>query len=454
MKKYELQPTRDNLIKTLCNDTLNRNKDLVYFYKILMNQEESCTIALDGKWGSGKTFFVRQSEIIIDSCNPQSSIEMELRERVLKNLRLSDKRAAFESSIISVYYDAWVNDNDTEPIFSLIYEITKQISIDFSISENNLFKLAASILSAISGYNLNGILETLNSVDPFSLFKKQKNIESDIQSFFTELLAERGNRLVVFIDELDRCKPSFAVHLLEQLKHYISDERITFVFSINLEQLQHTIKHYYGIDFDSCRYLDRFFDFRVSIPSVDIEDLYNDLGINDQYYIDIIIRRVIKIFNLELREISKFYSQIRAAIKKYLDGNRVIDTTFADGEGRNFIFLCIVPLLIGLKIADNTKYYEFISGQNSEPLVRLLSMERDFRPLNIMKNSNESFESLPECIHISKEELVNRVYNAIFVHEYTSMGEVITLGECQFSMESKLFAIKVSSMMSNFADLS
>lgn len=110
--------------------------------------------------------------------------------------------------------------------------------------------------------------------------------------------------------------------------------------------------------------------------------------------------------------------------------------------------------MIGLKIADNTKYYEFISGQNSEPLVRLLSMERDFRPLNIMKNSNESFESLPECIHISKEELVNRVYNAIFVHEYTSMGEIITLGECQFSMESKLFAIKVSSMMSNFADLS
>lgn len=454
MKKYELQPTRENLIKTLCNDTLNRNKDLVYFYKILTNQEQSCTIALDGKWGSGKTFFVRQSDIIIDACNPQSCIDTELRATILTKLSLSDNNEGGKNSIISVYYDAWVNDNDTEPIFSLIYEITKQISIDFSISENNLFKFAASILSAISGYNLNGILETLNSVDPFTLFKKQKNIESDIQSFFTELLAERGNRLVVFIDELDRCKPSFAVHLLEQLKHYISDERITFVFSVNIEQLQHTIKHYYGINFDSGRYLDRFFDLRVSIPSVDIEDLYNDLGINNQYYIDIIIRRVIKIFNLELREISKFYSQIRVAIKKYLDGNIVIDTTFADGKGRNFIFLCIVPLLIGLKIADNTKYYEFISGQNSEPLVRLLSMEREFRPFDIMKNSNESFESLPESIHITTEELVNRVYDAIFVHAYTSVGEVITLGECQFSMESKLFAIKVSSMMSNFADLS
>ena len=111
-------------------------------------------------------------------------------------------------------------------------------------------------------------------------------------------------------------------------------------------------------------------------------------------------------------------------------------------------------MLIGLKIADNTKYYEFISGQNSEPLVRLLSMERDFRPFDIMKNSNESFEILPESIHITTEELVNRVYDAIFVHAYTSVGDVITLGECQFSMESKLFAIKVSSMMSNFTDLS
>lgn len=454
MKKYELQPTRENLIKTLCNDTLNRNKDLVYFYNILTNQEQSCTIALDGKWGSGKTFFVRQSDIIIDACNPQSCIDTELRETILTKLSLSDNNEKGENSIISVYYDAWVNDNDTEPIFSLIYEITKQICIDFSISENNLFKLAGNILSAISGYNLNEILKTLNSVDPFTLFKKQKNIESDIQLFFTELLAERGNRLVIFIDELDRCKPSFAVHLLEQLKHYISDERITYVFSVNLEQLQHTIKHYYGINFDSGRYLDRFFDLRVSIPSVDMEDLYNDLGINDQYYIDIIIRRVIKILNLELREISKFYSQIRVAIKKYLDGYIVIDTTFADGKGRNFIFLCIVPLLIGLKIVDNSKYYEFISGHNSEPLVRLLLMEREFRPFNIMKNSNESFESLPACIHITIEELVNRVYNAIFVHEYTSVGEIITLGECQFSMESKLFAIKVSSMMSNFADLS
>ncbi len=87
-----------------------------------------------------------------------------------------------------------------------------------------------------------------------------------MSEFFTEILCERGNRLVIFIDELDRCKPTYAIKLLEQIKHYMMDDRITFVFSVNLEQLQHTIKCYYGADFDASRYLDRFFDFRIDWP--------------------------------------------------------------------------------------------------------------------------------------------------------------------------------------------
>lgn len=64
--------------------------------------------------------------------------------------------------------------------------------------------------------------------------------------------------MIIFIDELDRCKPSFAVHLLEQIKHYLYDERIIFVLSVNQEELQYTIKHFYGNEFDASRYLDRF----------------------------------------------------------------------------------------------------------------------------------------------------------------------------------------------------
>ena len=83
------------------------------------------------------------------------------------------------------------------------------------------------------------------------------------------------------MDELDRCRPSYAVRLLERIEHYFINDRITFVFSVNLEQLQHTIKNFYGNDFDACRYLDRFFDLRLSLPPINTTKYYNYLNLSN-----------------------------------------------------------------------------------------------------------------------------------------------------------------------------
>ena len=282
MKKYEMLPTEENIIETLYNDPINRNKDIVYFYNILQAQESASAIAIDGRWGSGKTFFVRQTKMVINALNPSSTIDEETKAKATVRLLFSKNDEENENYSIAVYYDAWENDNDTEPVLSLIYEITKQLSVDFSLSDISVVKTAGAIIEAISGHNINGIKDALTSEDPFKKFKEEKDVEQKIKDFFASILVERGNRLIIFIDELDRCKPTFAVHLLEQIKHYIFDDRITFVFSINLEQLQHTIKQYYGADFDSCRYLDRFFDLRISMPPANMEKFYSEIGLESR----------------------------------------------------------------------------------------------------------------------------------------------------------------------------
>ena len=129
---------------------------------------------------------------------------------------------------------------------------------------------------------------------------------------------------MIFIDELDRCNPSFAVQLLEQVKHYLVDERITFVFSVNLNQLQHTIKHHYGTEFDACRYLDRFFDLRIALPPADINSFYEELGFSSIHYVDEVMKRIIKMYNFELREITKFYLQVKTAIFKPIQNSKII----------------------------------------------------------------------------------------------------------------------------------
>ena len=309
MKKYEMLPTEENIIETLYNDPINRNKDIVYFYNILQAQESASAIAIDGRWGSGKTFFVRQTKMVINALNPSSTIDEETKAKATVRLLFSKNDEENENYSIAVYYDAWENDNDTEPVLSLIYEITKQLSVDFSLSDISVVKTAGAIIEAISGHNINGIKDALTSEDPFKKFKEEKDVEQKIKDFFASILVERGNRLIIFIDELDRCKPTFAVHLLEQIKHYIFDDRITFVFSINLEQLQHTIKQYYGADFDSCRYLDRFFDLRISMPPANMEKFYSEIGLESRYYVDIVTKRIINMYNFELREITRLKLQ-------------------------------------------------------------------------------------------------------------------------------------------------
>lgn len=76
-----------------------------------------------------------------------------------------------------------------------------------------------------------------------------------------------GDKLLfVLVDELDRCRPSYAVSLLERVKHLFDADNLVFVFCTNSDQLQHSVKGAYGSDFDGYRYLKRFFERTYVLP--------------------------------------------------------------------------------------------------------------------------------------------------------------------------------------------
>ena len=105
-------------------------------------------------------------------------------------------------------------------------------------------------------------------MDILSAVKTEEDIKECVRDVFNDIIVEEAEKLVVFVDELDRCKPSFAIEMLERIKHYFDDERIIFVVSLNKEQLIHTISNYYGSEFDATRYLNRFFDVSINLPEI------------------------------------------------------------------------------------------------------------------------------------------------------------------------------------------
>ena len=455
MNSFELIPTEENLIHTLNKDLLKRNKDLVRFYDLLLAQEGTSSIAIDGRWGSGKTFFVKQSMLLINAKNPMSDMDDEKKASIVYAIPFPEKSEDVpENYNVAVYYDAWENDNDTDPVLSLVYEIIKQLVINYDFDDNgNIFKLAGSVLEAFTGRNINSIIENLKSENPLTNIREEKDLHEDIKNFFTELLVERGNRLVIFIDELDRCKPSYAVHLLERIKHYLCDERITFVFSVNLGELQHTIKHYYGNTFDACRYLDRFFDMRLSLPPADKTAFYREMGLDSGYILEKVSRKVIDTYNMELREATRFYRQVKTAAYEPTHDSRKWDFGFSDGKGKKLLLMYITPILVGLKIVDISLYNDFVNGKNSKPLMDIYK-ESDLEDwlCSGLLNRDEAFEEIEGKTLVTVEQKLQSLYEAIFVTEYTNGVYHTMIGDYEFDSNSKHFVRSIESMLSVYAD--
>ncbi len=75
--------------------------------------------------------------------------------------------------------------------------------------------------------------------------------------------------LVVFVDELDRCRPDFAIKLIEVVKHLFDVPGVCFVVSTNMKQLSESVRAVYGGGFDAAHYLQRFFDLTYHLPPPD-----------------------------------------------------------------------------------------------------------------------------------------------------------------------------------------
>ena len=454
MKALDLLATEENIYTTFIDDAIGRDADVFSFVSFLNSLDSGNVIALNARWGEGKTFFVKQTKLVLEAFNPYYE-NIEHREEIKKTWEKLRKKQEIEiQPFVTVYYDAWMNDNDEDPVLSLVLAILQEIDGLTSLeNERGILDLAGNVLDCFTGRTVKGVLDSLRGTPPLENIKKAKDLESKIAAFFESILPERGNRMVVFIDELDRCKPSYAVQLLERIKHYLYDDRITFVFSVNLGELQHTIKHYYGNTFDACRYLDRFFDMRISLPPADKTAFYREMGLESSYVLEKICRKVIDTYNMELREATRFYRQVKTAAYEPTHESRKFDFSFSDGKGRQLLLMYVVPILVGLKIVDISLYNQFVCGKSSKPLMDIYkdSDKGEWLATRLL-NRNEAFETEEGKSVVTVEQKLQQLYDAIFVTEYTGNAYHTILGEYEFDDNSKNFVKSVESMLSVYAD--
>jgi hypothetical protein len=463
MKSFEQKPTLENLKITFLNDSVGRTEDVCSFVKMLSSIEGAFSLGIDGKWGTGKTFFIKQAKLVLDSLNPNvpsySMKEMEqIRERFRKVTQIDLQEFP---PVVTAYYDAWQHDEEEDPILSLVYEIMKDNRDNKYISKKRDWtEILSSIAEVLSDRNIGDLIEKCRGKDIFENIKDNEKLYEIINNFFVSLLPEKGNRLVVFIDELDRCMPIFAVKLLERIKHYFLSDCITFVFSINSGELENTIRSYYGEGFDACRYMDRFFDLRMQLPPIDMKKYYEYLGgYGSRNMRETVCTEVIRQMDLGMREASRFLYMTKIAAYKYTDSDSHDNYrrySHDDGISDLICFCVIVPIALGLKMTNSTAFEDFIMGRNYVWLERILTSEvlSDW-VTNYFLCDNESYKQTEGKTLVSKNMKIQEVYQAVFVKTYENVRDFRTqVGKAVFEKGLKDSILKAIGFVSPYTDYS
>ena len=243
------------------NDLLGRKEPAEVLTHLVSSIEGPCVLAVDAAWGAGKTTFLK------------------IWSQHLRN-----------HGFPVVGFNAWETDHSGDPFVALSGELTeglqeykdeplapkiaktKEIATEIlrqsipsvirataaDIGDVPLMEEVSQALVSYAKDKLSGYQKAQKSVNTF------RNVLQDMAGTLSKA---RGDRpLIVVIDELDRCRPSYAVELLEVAKHLFSVENIVFVLAVNRSELGHSIKALYGSGFDAEGYLRRFFDVDFRLP--------------------------------------------------------------------------------------------------------------------------------------------------------------------------------------------
>ena len=253
------------------DDRLGREVMASTLTSIVQHQDNPLTISLDGGWGTGKTFFLKRWQ---------------------KQLQGKGFHA--------IYFNAWEDDFHVDPLVAIVGQLAEfmpQKGVAEKAKEGmqeimqQIKKEAVPLLYNMTSKLLNtytGV--TPPSVDSFrqeSFFDKYAEQAESKRVFIERLQAlakisrrETGKPLIFVVDELDRCRPTFAIELLERVKHLFDVEGLVFVFGINRRELGKSIRSIYG-EIDADIYLRKFFDLNFLLSEVDLETYCRHLL--DQY---------------------------------------------------------------------------------------------------------------------------------------------------------------------------
>ncbi|WP_439538972.1 KAP family P-loop NTPase fold protein [Sphingomonas sp.] len=285
------------------DDKLNRRSDAKHLREILNGRYNarresgvgSYILNIDAAWGEGKTYFLknlchelRSENYAVAYVNawqddhtdyPMTAVIAAIEEQISPFLGAGTKaQAAFDKAKAAA---GVVMAETTKQVLFHALKLTTGVGVDKvirAISEGQrldeeAFEGGADEVLKSAAAVMKGRIEEHNSTRlAISAFRRK------ISDTLSGIEGGRINKpFFIFIDELDRCRPLYAIRMLEDMKHLFEIDGVVFVIATDTEQLAKSVSAIYGEKFDGGRYLRRFFDRVYVFPPSDKIDIIDHM---------------------------------------------------------------------------------------------------------------------------------------------------------------------------------
>ena len=366
------------------DDKLDRKEIADRLTTIVRGQEAPFVISLDGRWGTGKTFLLK---------------------RWAQDLR----NQGFEA----IYFNAWEDDFNNDPLLAIVGQLSEHF--DEGVPDRIARTLAHAALNIVAKRLAGMKVDELTPERLLDDYHEQQRTKRAVKDGLAQLghrvRDDTGQPLVFIIDELDRCRPTFAIELLERVKHIFDVPNIVFVFGINRGELMKSLESVYG-EIDSGTYLRRFFDMefvlpdapplvfcRFLVPKYGLDVFFDDLSrqarkphSRELSMIVDSLAAILEGMGLALRDMDYCMRLLSLAARKLPEGHTLNPPLFA--------------LLAATKIGNPELYRRFVGGEaRGAELINFMN-ER----LRLHWSTDDSYIAMRE-----KAEILARVEAAAYV---------------------------------------
>lgn len=232
--------------KDVHDDVIKFRDNLLEYIK---NSDTPFVLGLTGGYGTGKTYFSTRFTKFLES-----------------------------KDIDAVYCSVWEEDyldNPFIPISKAIYDFyNKKNKLKKSDLLKKTLKVATSVVSSINFAGVNIDFDKIYDRIKDLYYTKDNDYIKQFKEELKQLIKQNNKKLVLIIDELDRCRPDYAVKTLEIIKHLFDIDGLFVILSMVKEKLEDSINAYYNLinvknkknNNNEESYLEKFINHYESIP--------------------------------------------------------------------------------------------------------------------------------------------------------------------------------------------